>query len=411
MRYLFFDLEYATSKGGTSKICEFGYVLTNETFNVIERGNLIINPCIDRLEWDYRVVNKILTRKISEYESYPSFYYYEKISSLISNADYVVGHSLDGDAKALNDDCKRYGLPSIDYSFYDVKLFYKEYKNSKNDTSVSRMLEELNINGETREHDAECDSFNTMLELKGILDSLDLTFEGLLILCPNVKNENKDYVVKSIEENYLRRFKKFKENISGDGTNELKRHGENRRRFLQFMDNVKPIGKLGNAYTGKKVSISINYEENHYRQMLNLVQLVVNQGGRIVSKASLSDVYVKYDMIKEDGTLRYDSKLKYVEEANNNGSKIEIISFDKFLMSLNLTKEQLDSMPMVSFDFIFEKGSIIKDKKEKALINYQLNKKNQCINKSFSEKKLNNITLGDLFGDVFKSFKSEKSSQ
>ena len=180
-------------------------------------------------------------------------------------------------------------MPSIDYSFYDVKLFYKEYKNSKNDTSVSRMLEELNINGETREHDAECDSFNTMLELKGILDSLDLTFEGLLILCPNVKNENKDYVVKSIEENYLRRFKKFKENISGDGTNELKRHGENRRRFLQFMDNVKPIGKLGNAYAGKKVSISINYEEKHYRQMLNLVQLVVNQGGRIVSKASLID--------------------------------------------------------------------------------------------------------------------------
>ena len=35
LKYLFFDLEYANSKGGINKICEFGYVITNENFDVI----------------------------------------------------------------------------------------------------------------------------------------------------------------------------------------------------------------------------------------------------------------------------------------------------------------------------------------------------------------------------------------
>lgn len=132
MRYLVFDLEYATSKGGVSKICEFGYVVTNEKFEIIEKGNFIIDPYINRNEWDYRVVRKILTRKIWEYEKSPRFdEYYDEISGLIKNANYVLGHSLDGDAKALNDDCKRYGLESINFDFYDIKLFYKAFNNSK----------------------------------------------------------------------------------------------------------------------------------------------------------------------------------------------------------------------------------------------------------------------------------------
>ena len=41
MRYLFYDLEDATSKNNICKICEFGYVLTNEKFEVEKRGNIM----------------------------------------------------------------------------------------------------------------------------------------------------------------------------------------------------------------------------------------------------------------------------------------------------------------------------------------------------------------------------------
>lgn len=79
MKYLFFDLEYATSKGRNIKICEFGYVVTNERFEIIKKGNFIIDPYINRCDWDWRVVKKILTRKVKEYESMPRFdeYYFD----------------------------------------------------------------------------------------------------------------------------------------------------------------------------------------------------------------------------------------------------------------------------------------------------------------------------------------------
>ena len=44
MKYLFFDLEFASSKGDREHICEFGFVVTNEQFDILDRGNFIINP-------------------------------------------------------------------------------------------------------------------------------------------------------------------------------------------------------------------------------------------------------------------------------------------------------------------------------------------------------------------------------
>lgn len=68
MRILFFDLEYASCKNGC-KICEFGYVITNEKFEIIERNNLIINPYISNDEWDWWALKHILTRTKKEYEN------------------------------------------------------------------------------------------------------------------------------------------------------------------------------------------------------------------------------------------------------------------------------------------------------------------------------------------------------
>lgn len=122
MKYLFFDSEFATSKNGIYKICEFGYVVTDEKFNVINRGNFIIDPYINRSEWDYFVIRKFLKRKINEYESKPKFdEYYDDISDLIYDADYVFGHTIISDVEALNQEIQRYQLNPINFKFYDVK--------------------------------------------------------------------------------------------------------------------------------------------------------------------------------------------------------------------------------------------------------------------------------------------------
>ncbi len=168
MKYLFLDLEYASSKGNNIRICEFGFVVTDENFNVLTRDNFIINPNIYKREWDWYAVKNILTRKVKEYEDCPTFnyYYYDNIVDLIKKADYIFCHSLNGDAKALNCDCLRYGLSSIDFKFYDIKGICKEYSGIEKNVSLNNILEYLKIEGEPREHDAEIDAVNTMYALK-----------------------------------------------------------------------------------------------------------------------------------------------------------------------------------------------------------------------------------------------------
>jgi len=402
MKYLVFDLEYATSKGGNIKICEFGYVITNENFDILEKNNFIIDPNIRSDEWDWRALREILTRKKWQYEQSPRFAeYYDDICSIFEEVDYVFGHSLDGDAKALNCDCKRYNLPSIDFDFYDIKLFYKEYANVKKDVSVENIMRELNISGDKKTHDAEADAYNTMLELKKMVETLNITVEDLIYLCPKAKNKNQNYEVESIVINQMIREEQAEKylNESSD-SNVMRRGNANHRKFLQFLDNVQPQEGFEKKFNNKKFSISINYEELHYKQMLNIVQLLCNFGATYVLKGSESDYFIKYDLVLADGSIRKCSKLKYVNEAISEGKNIEIISFDEFMKMLEITEEELDVMPIPSFDCLLRNDAIIKDKKTSRMLKTK-QKEEPDNSKNFGS------SLGDLFKDLFDNFKNE----
>ena len=44
MKYLFFDIECSNCHGGIGKMCEFGYVLTDENFNIISQDDIPMSP-------------------------------------------------------------------------------------------------------------------------------------------------------------------------------------------------------------------------------------------------------------------------------------------------------------------------------------------------------------------------------
>ena len=76
MKYLFFDIECASVRNG-SKMCSFGYVLTDENLNIIEENDIMINP---KSEWDFYALKHILAHSKEYYESFPDFNtQYEKI--------------------------------------------------------------------------------------------------------------------------------------------------------------------------------------------------------------------------------------------------------------------------------------------------------------------------------------------
>ena len=44
MKYLFFDIECSNCFNGVGKMCEFGYVLMDEEFNIISRDDIPMSP-------------------------------------------------------------------------------------------------------------------------------------------------------------------------------------------------------------------------------------------------------------------------------------------------------------------------------------------------------------------------------
>lgn len=349
MNYLFFDLEYASCKDGDKKICEFGYVVTDEQFAILEEDNLIINPNISRADWDYRALRDILTRTRDEYERCFKFnHFYDRIAELINTADYVFGHTIDGDAVAVNQNCARYNLDYINYEFYDVKEIYKNFSNGEKSVGVSGILEEMGLSGLANSHDAMADAYNTMLILKGILDRTGKSLLELLDENKNAKDKTENGVLESIAiaEKFL------KEHLTGDGSN-LFYNELNKKRYKQFVKEMFAHHRRRARLHNASIGISKNYLFNHYRQALNLTQLIFGAGGIVRrDESAFPDIYVTYDGV---ASCEEDNVLERVIEANQNGAEIKIISFNELLDLLKITNEQLENMPMPSFEFLLEK--------------------------------------------------------
>lgn len=379
MKYLFIDLEYASCKNGRKKICEFGYVITNEQFDVLKRGNFIINPNILICDWDWYAVRKILTRDINVYEKSCTFdRYYKQILDLINSADYVFGHSFSGDVVALNDECQRYGLECINFSFYDIKNIYKEYSGKNIDISVTYILQSLEIDGEENIHDAEADAVNTMNCLKGIINNLNFTIDELLELVPNAIDSNVDFNINSSVIAKSKRLELYKEIVLNNKDNLMKTFSRERRIFNDFLSKVKSESKNKRTLKGIKCCISLNYEITHFKQMFNIVQLLVNKGAKYVTKASECNLFVECEMYSETGNSRSCVRTKYVKETIGNGKNIKIINFNELMSLLEITEDKLNLMPMVNIEEIFN----FKDNTSSCRTN-----------------------INDLFGDILLSFR------
>lgn len=337
MKYLFYDCEFASSKGGKNVICEFGYVCTDENMKILEKENLVINPNLSGNEWDYYALKHILQRTKATYEQSPEFsYYYEKIKSLLLEADYIFGHAISNDVRSVDYAIQRYGSPCVDYTFYNIDKFFNRFSGNENKCNLEVMLEMLGKEKVDGLHDAENDAYMTMLVYFGILEKLQISTEEIIKLCPDARGKIENSKMLSTGNGTKKLSVKNGNNLSADNTNG--------KYFLYFIDNAKPTAN-GDKLKDKKISIGLIYEKHHFRQMIKLVQLIVNEGGSYISLASQGDIFVKCDCYNGDGKLKDDCRLNHVNEAKKNGAKIEIIDFSAFLKLLGITEKDLDEAP------------------------------------------------------------------
>lgn len=180
MNYLFFDVECANSFNGVGKICEFGYVLTDENLNIIKQGIHLINP---DAEFDWYVKYKIISYAIKEYEKAPKYpqIYRMHIQELVELPDTLyVGHGVRDDIKYLNDEANRYNLPRFERQCIDSSQIHRRFYNLPQTKGLKAIVKELEIGDHKKLHNSEYDAKMTLEYVKRMCEESGLSFEQLI---------------------------------------------------------------------------------------------------------------------------------------------------------------------------------------------------------------------------------------
>ena len=357
MKYLFFDIECAD--GGKATICSFGYVIADMNFKIIKREDIIMNP-----EGHFFLTGRagrpdvqLAYPKETFFRSpkFPNFH--SKLKALLENEEYyIIGHSIGDDVNYLNKACARYGLEPFKFSYFDTQRMHRELKGDKKSISLEHALEVYEINERFRYHQSVEDARATMFLLKAMLQKVDKSFEDYKNSTDRCTGNTEngisawDYTPPESEQKRLR----ANEMKGGKGDNAMLKGRRNHILFLRYLDYGEAIGEKSDKLLGKKVTISMNYETEHFKEMLILVGMIKAAGGEYVLKASTTDIFVTVDVKNEDGTFRRCSRGEYVKAEIEDGRDIEIINFDDLLALLCISQEKLEAMPELECEYLLD---------------------------------------------------------
>lgn len=301
MEYIFFDIECANMLHGKAKICSFGYVLTDSSFNILEKKDILINPASFFDTYALKRMGTTLPYPKEEYEKagkFPS--HYEKIKGLLTKEGRMaVGHGTVNDAHFLLHECERYSLPPFDFKYSDtVKMYMKLTGREKKLDLTSVFTEIYPEENSLHSHRSDDDAEMTMKIAKNICDVTGRTLEDL------IKNNNllseQVFSGRILDpECYL-----FRVNPSG-----CRKPDEIVKRFMELQ---KPATK--GVLEGAKVALKARYQWLNLASYLKIIKLTNAAGGRFVEERWLAD-YV----------IQAGSKVK-----NNIEAKQKKISFSEF---------------------------------------------------------------------------------
>lgn len=330
MQYLFFDIESAT--GAFGDICEFGYVITNEKFELIKKENILINP---NCEFSKKVKNKILSYDVKTYQDQPDFpKVYEQIKKLLNDNDYVFGFADNNDAEYINAECLNYQLPFINFTFYDIQKVLLYHENLTDCPSLEACLEKYQISIIGKLHNAMDDAYNSMLLLKKLMEQIGLTLDQLLTILPEAKDETKGGIIKSLtvnkaqkEQEIKERFRKC-ENVADD------KFVKNKIRL--FAKSIELNEKATHPLKGKMVMIDKEWVNTHPIATLNLISDLASIGVSYDDYISKVDIYVKNNF----------NKTKIIKVPK----KVNVMDFNELLKHLKITLSELEQRDFPSLD-------------------------------------------------------------
>ena len=331
MKYLFFDIECCDG----AHICEFGYVLIDEQFHILERDCLTIDPGYKFNLTDREHESDIQLAFPEEvYYSSPKFdFYYDRIKALLTMQDcQIIGFALSNDADFLATAYELYGKEPIPFTYYDFQKLYRGYTKTRHVTSVEGFVKEMGIDG-IQLHKSDDDAYAVIRALQIICEREKLTLPETLEM---LKKKNKSYKAERAREHKLLLIEKIN---NGD-------QRAQREVLKDFIHRLKVSEeKKEDVFFGKIVCISSHFQTKRFNAFLAIVKRVYEYGSTYTGKASVCDIFIEYQDGEEE-----DVRMATVKEVVEKGGKeVRILSLAEALKLLGLAEKDLNNVDYINF--------------------------------------------------------------
>ncbi|MBQ7788732.1 MAG: hypothetical protein IJ398_03665 [Clostridia bacterium] len=352
MEYIFFDIECANCFHGHGKICSFGYVITDEKFNIIQKSDILINPHSKfHLYGHGNHPGIVLGYDEKAFNSSPDFkHYYKIIRSLLTKPNTLVfGFSVLSDAGFIKSECERFSKEIFDYKFFDIQRIYTDYKELENTPALIKCASEYGVTETQDIHKSDDDSYFTMRVMKGLCQETGLSPLELIERYPHCKCKCENG---EIESEYL----KYRETIKAQKLSKMEKltgskrdnwiHAteKNATEFSNYFKRVFINRQASSRLCGKKICISSLYEEYHFNEMMNIVSHLALNGAKYTRHAYGCDIFVTCDLIGKNNTLYRCYRKEKALSAIDEGKEIKFIDINELFSILEVEENDLKEL-------------------------------------------------------------------
>lgn len=332
MQYLSFDIECIEGQFKLGNLCEFGYVLADENFNIIEQENILIKPV--------KVPSKLLCKlpfsySMDEYVKAPPFEAnYDKIKSLLERKDtIVVGHAIHNDVYCVNRACAVHDLAAPNYKYVDSQIVYAVFKGKTEIMSLDKIAEELEI--DFVHHRADEDARVALMTIKRVLEETKLDFKALLKYYSIKLGATADGESTACSAMHV-----------NTGAPSVDSKNSKRRLLAMYIASLDGTVGHGGRFAGKKFHLVVNEAIGDLNRARGIVKFMYDEGARSVNLMKNADIII--------GTVENPAYMK----------KKDIYDIADFAGRFNLPVVHVDDKKELQRYHDFKKASIIKDQRE-----------------------------------------------
>lgn len=298
MKNVFFDIECACVFKNVAKICAFGYVVTDEEFNLLEREEILINP-----KGKFHLTDRrgkeglVLPYEYEDFKKYPPFpAAYRRIKNLLEDRDAVIlGHATFNDVNFLNLETKRFHLPSFRFDWHDTQFFWNNVSGKfGHQIGLGALAEELEV--EFTPHRAVDDAYATMRVCEALCKRESNTVSELISRYHVRAGRVEKYQIRQPSSLALKAYFAEKEA-------QKQQHHRAHEEFYRVVNRYMHKRRRG-TLEGKVFCFSKDVEDD-VPTSVRLLKAIYEAGGAYTSRPTQCNVYIA----REEGGVRFQSAI------------------------------------------------------------------------------------------------------